>query len=414
MKWFIGVFLSIIFFSCVKNKEVSKVVYFRQSAEYELTKSIWMQWPNYTHKFNSPVEPLIISMIKEITPFASVQLMIARKDLEKEIREKFRTAKIDTNKITFQLIDYSEFWTRDMGPRFTINNKGEKKIVDFGFNTWSYLDEKDSLSVLDEKVDEKIAKRLKLSVLSSDLIVEGGDNEISREGILMLTESVQKKRNPHLSLKEIENKYRNMIGARSFIWFRKGLKDDDYTLNGAIKGLNGEPLFTCLTTNGHVDEYARFANDSTILFAKGNERAVHPVEKETNTRMGINEKILRNSTRLNGQPFNIIYLPLVPVIISNMNQEDGTYQVLQNSKFADSYPYGLQNRPEKMIAAASYLNFVIINELVLVPHYGIKEDNEAMIAFKKAFPNKKIVPLNPISLNWGGGGMHCITQNEPY
>ena len=67
-----------------------------------------------------------------------------------------------------------------------------------------------------------------------------------------------------------------------------------------------------------------------------------------------------------------------------------------------------------MIAAASYLNFVIINELVLVPHYGIKEDNEAMIAFKKAFPNKKIVPLNPISLNWGGGGMHCITQNEPY
>ena len=203
MKWFIGVFLSIIFFSCVKNKEVSKVDYFRQSAEYELTKSIWMQWPNYTHKFNSPVEPLIISMIKEITPFASVQLMIARKDLEQEIREKFRTAKIDTNKITFQLIDYSEFWTRDMGPRFTINNKGEKKIVDFGFNTWSYLDEKDSLSVLDEKVDEKIAKRLKLSVLSSDLIVEGGDNEISREGILMLTESVQKKRNPHLSLKEI-------------------------------------------------------------------------------------------------------------------------------------------------------------------------------------------------------------------
>ena len=67
-----------------------------------------------------------------------------------------------------------------------------------------------------------------------------------------------------------------------------------------------------------------------------------------------------------------------------------------------------------MIAAASYLNFVIVNKLVLVPEYGVETDKPAMETFKKAFPDKKIVSINPLALNWGGGGMHCITQNEPF
>ena len=56
----------------------------------------------------------------------------------------------------------------------------------------------------------------------------------------------------------------------------------------------------------------------------------------------------------------------------------------------------------------------IINKLVLVPFYGLETDEKAMVAFKKAFPDKKIVPINPLALHWGGGGMHCITQNEPF
>jgi agmatine deiminase len=52
--------------------------------------------------------------------------------------------------------------------------------------------------------------------------------------------------------------------------------------------------------------------------------------------------------------------------------------------------------------------------LVLVPFYGLETDEQAMVAFKKAFPDKKIVPINPLALHWGGGGMHCITQNEPF
>jgi agmatine deiminase len=413
MKWYFAGFLTLVLCSCSRDREFSESDYFRQAAEYEPTRAVWMQWPNYIHKSDAPIEPLILSMIREISPYAPVRLMIAKKELWEDIRKKCSEAGIDSNRISFHFLDYSEFWTRDMGPRFVKNKKEEKKIVDFGFNTWSYLDEKDSLALLDEQVDEKVAELLSLKMKSTSLIVEGGDNEINADGILMLTESVQKKRNPHLSKKEMEKVYREMIGAKSFIWFKKGLRDDDFSLDGPLEGLDGEPLFTCLTTHGHVDEYARFANDSTILFARGDVHAQHPVERESAFRMKENETILKAQKNRKGRPFNIIYVPLVPAITAEMDERDGTYQNLQNAVFAGGYPFGLKNRPEKMIAAASYLNFVIINGLVLVPQYEAKTDREAMLAFKKAFPDKKIVSLNPISLNWGGGGMHCITQNEP-
>jgi agmatine deiminase len=138
------------------------------------------------------------------------------------------------------------------------------------------------------------------------------------------------------------------------------------------------------------------------------------IEKETATRLAENLTILKRSRNADGKPFYIIFLPLVPPQISAMKKGDGTYDILQSMTFKPELKYGFKDKPEKMIAAASYLNFVIINRLVLVPFYDLETDEKAMVAFKKAFPDKKIVPINPLALNWGGGGMHCITQNEPF
>ena len=270
------------------------------------------------------------------------------------------------------------------------------------------------LEIDDEKLDEKIAASLKMPIYSSKLIAEGGDNEINSKGVLMLTESVQFLRNPQLTKKQIEEEYRKTLGATSFIWFKKGLRDDDFTLHGPLVTKQGDSLFTCLTTNGHVDEYARFANDSTILMAFGDVLSENRIEKETATRLAENLTILKRSRNADGKPFYIIFLPLVPPQISEMKKGDGTYDILQSMTFKNDIKYGFRDKPEKMIAAASYLNFVIINKLVLVPFYGLETDEKAMVAFKKAFPDKKIVPINPLALHWGGGGMHCITQNEPF
>jgi len=409
-------FCLILFFStsCYPSRQDTSDKTYRQTAEYEPTKAIWMLWPNVTHKQDLPIETVMFQMFREITPNADLKLIVRNKELKREILNKAKQQNLDTSRISFLVFPFQEFWSRDMGPRFLVNAQGEKAMADFSFNAWSYASEKDSLARLDEKLDEKIASFMKIPVKSSHLIVEGGDNEINSQGVLMLTESVQFLRNPQRTKKEIEEEYRKTIGATSFIWFKKGLRDDDFTLHGPLISSDGDSLFTCLTTNGHVDEYARFVNDSTILMAKGNVTSENPVEKETALRLTENLAIAKNSRRAGGKPFNILFLPLVPALVSTMKKGDGTYDMLQTLPFSSGITYGLNDRPEKMIAAASYLNFVIINKLVLVPEYGVETDKPAMETFKKAFPDKKIVSINPLALNWGGGGMHCITQNEPF
>lgn len=408
--------LMILFFSlsCKTDQMINANHGYRQPAEYEPTKAVWMQWPANTHKQDAPIEEVLFQMFKEITPYAQLNLLITDTSLTKEILMKGKKYNLNTSQISFLLFPYNEFWTRDMGPRFLINKQRKKAMADFSFNTWSYADENDPLAILDEKLDERIAAFLKMPLYSSPLIAEGGDNEINSKGVLMLTESVQFLRNPQLTKKQIEEEYRKTLGATSFIWFKKGLRDDDFTLHGPLITKQGDSLFTCLTTNGHVDEYARFVNDSTILMAFGDVLSENLIEKETATRLAENLNILRRSRNADGKPFYIIFLPLVPPQISAMKKGDGTYDILQSMTFKPELKYGFKDKPEKMIAAASYLNFVIINKLVLVPFYGLETDEKAMVAFKKAFPDKKIVPINPLALNWGGGGMHCITQNEPF
>ena len=408
--------LMVVFFSlsCHTDQKTKADYGYRQPAEYEPTKAIWMQWPKNTHKHDAPLEKVLYQMFKEITPYAQLNLLITDTALHREILNKGKKYNLDTSRISFHLFPYNEFWTRDMGPRFLINNRRKKAMADFSFNAWSYADEHDSLAILDEKLDEKIAASLKMPLYSSPLIAEGGDNEINGKGVLMLTESVQLLRNPNLSKIQIEREYRKTIGATSFIWFKKGLRDDDFTLNGPLVNKQGDSLYTCLTTNGHVDEYARFVNDSTVLMAFGDVLSENLIEKESAARLAENLKILRSSRNADGKPFRVIFLPLVPPQISIMKKGDGTYDILQSLTLKPNIKYGNRDKPEKMIAAASYLNFVIINKMVLVPLYDLETDEKALVAFKKAFPDKKIVPINPLALNWGGGGMHCITQNEPF
>ena len=226
--------ITILFFSlgCNTDQKINADHGYRQPAEYEPTKAVWMQWPRNTHKLDAPIEEVLFQMFKEITPYAHLNLLITDTSLTKEILMKGKKYSIDSSRISFLLFPYNEFWTRDMGPRFLINKQKKKAMADFSFNTWSYADENDPLAILDEKLDEKIAASLKMPIYSSPLIAEGGDNEINSKGVLMLTESVQFLRNPQITKKQIEEEYRKTLGATSFIWFKKGLRDDDFTLHG--------------------------------------------------------------------------------------------------------------------------------------------------------------------------------------
>ncbi len=103
-----------------------------------------------------------------------------------------------------------------------------------------------------------------------------------------------------------------------------------------------------------------------------------------------------------------------------MQPGDGVYDQISEMKFSDGtiFPKG---KTIDVVAAASYLNFLIANDKVLVAKYwreGMplkikRRDEEAQRILQSAFPGRKIIPIDALAINFGGGGMHCITMNEP-
>jgi agmatine deiminase len=136
--------------------------------------------------------------------------------------------------------------------------------------------------------------------------------------------------------------------------------------------------------------------------------------------MSENLRILRRARDQDGQPFRIIPMPLPKLIVDTLRPGDGTYDLISTMQYEDGskFPIG---KPVLGIAAASYLNFLIANDCVLMPSYYKKggdlevkrRDAQAQAILRSVFPKKKIIPIDALAVNFGGGGIHCITINEP-
>jgi agmatine deiminase len=216
----------------------------------------------------------------------------------------------------------------------------------------------------------------------------------------------------------VEAELKRVFGIQKVIWLKRGVADDDLSYEGKLPG----DLFTVLTTGGHIDEFARFVGPRTILLAavSPQEAAEDPIAKITHGRMEENFRILQAATDQDGRPFEIIRLPVPAPIVVTMDEQDEVYKLLQKLKFKDGTVIA-KGSTIKTLLAASYLNFVVANGIVLVPSYWkegrseiVKQKDEAaQEVLRRVFPGRRIVPINPENINAGGGGMHCIVQQMP-
>jgi len=310
-----------------------------------------------------------------------------------------------------------------MGPNFVELTNGQKAVVDFGFNAWGYTDSDsmDDYTIRMEKFDERVAELRDLPLIQTDLISEGGNREVNGEGILMVTETVEKDRNPDMTLAEMEAEFRRVLGIEKVIWLKEGLVEDQHTFLGTLPLEDNEVAYTAVTTNGHIDEFARFVNDSTIVLASVKERDQEdPIGAENHRRMVENYEILKNATDQNGKPFRIVRMPLPQLILGKMKPGDSVYDFISSLNYEDgsNFPVG---EDVTVIAAASYLNFLITDEVVIGQKYYSEgmdpaieaRDQEAAEILQQLFPQRKIVMIDALAVNFGGGGIHCITMNEP-
>ena len=258
-----------------------------------------------------------------------------------------------------------------------------------------------------------------IPVITSWIKIEGGAIESNGRGTLILSEPLTMSRNEGISKDSIEHEFKRVLGVQNIVWLQEGLAEDPHmwqTITGKYVGMG---------TGGHTDEFVRFADANTILLAwiPEEDKDANALNAINHQRMKVNFEILSNALNEKGEPFNIIKIPL-PELISKPVKilEAGKWEVVYNnnipvSAFKDSDGWKVGDTALR-VASSSYLNFYITNGMVMLPSYinqgtSINKEKEVKRLFQKAFPDRKLVFLDAMALNWEGGGLHCGTQQQP-
>ncbi len=396
---------------------------FRTPGEFEKHGAIWIGWSTYEIKKGSSTVPVHLKMIEQLVPHVKVKIAVQDSDEMNTVKSLLKENNIPVQNVSFSVIPHGDIWFRDMGPIFIVSNKGRSKIVDFNFNTWGSELHSSPFSRLEEKVDRLVAKDMGIETIMTRLISEGGNREFNGRGVMMTVETVELQRNPNLPRNEIEEEFKRLFGVEKVIWLKQGIYEDDFTSLGTVPGPDGEKkAYRTTTTGGHIDELCRFADSNTILLAQvtPEEAEESLIARENRLRLEENFKILENSTDQDGKPFKIVRMPHPETIYDTLEPGDEIYKFISELNFKDGsvFPKG---KKVKVIPAMSYLNFVVTNGIVLAPKYwkpGLPEiikqkDEQAVKTLQSVFPDRMIIALDTITINLGGGGLHCITQHEP-
>ncbi|WP_051305733.1 agmatine deiminase family protein [Desulfogranum mediterraneum] len=397
----------------------------RFPGEFEKQERVYLGWLSKEYVKGYQTDDVLLEIVQNLIPYTSVTICVPEKSQQKHVEALLKKNNLSLKNISFQTIPFTMLYWRDFGPIFTTDQQGRKSIADFGFNCWGYFPQSDTQARIMERIDRDIAKQRGLPSRMTRLVSEGGDRELNGKGTILVTEACEFQRNPNLSRDDIEAELKEMLGATNVIWLKKGTVDDDAYNVSTLPGPGGKGVaYRSAAANNHMDEYCRFVAPDTILLAEVSEEeaARGPVEQENRRRMEENYRILQNAVDQDGKPFKIIRIPMPETLFFEVTPQDEAYFGLVSfPRFSDgtAFPVG---HPVQVVPAQSYCNFLISNGVVLAQKYwheGLpqevkKRDAEALSVLQKAFPDHKVVTINTLGINFGGGGIHCSTQQEPY
>ncbi|MBL8228228.1 MAG: agmatine deiminase family protein [Bryobacterales bacterium] len=335
---------------------------YRMPAEWEPHAATWLAWPHersdWPGKF-APVPWVYGEVVRYLSQVETVSILIPDAGTEKSARTVLTKSGSNLQRVEFVHCPTNRSWTRDSCPIFVRDGAGRVAMTHWRFNGWAKYANHEH----DAAIPLLLRKRLRVPYFKPKhgkwhVVLEGGSIDVNGAGVLMTTEecllSPIQARNPGLSRRDVEQYLKDYLGVSEVLWLRNGIAGDD--------------------THGHVDDLARFANPSTILIASESDRT------EANyTALAENVRLLRAQKR-----WNVVTLPMPKPVCF-----DG------------------QRLP------ASYANFYIANQLVLVPVFNDPNDRAALNAIARAFPDRETVPIYCGDLVLGLGTLHCMTQQQP-
>lgn len=367
-------------------------------------------------------------LIKVIAKRIKILVLINQDWNPDSLIQTFRQRDYNINNI--EVIQVKELFSmgvaRDYGPLVIKNQNGQRKLLQFN---WDYvgadlLNPDTSWTNWKNKVRNNYFKQmsslLNMDIVESELTIEGGEIELNGQGTAILVESFTKPRNPNIDSDNFTNLLRFSLGVSNVIWLKEGIAEDpsglqSYIISNNIYGFG---------VGGHIDEFARFADTNTILLAypDASEAAIDPIKRINYDRMKLNYDILSKAKDQNGNSFEIIKIPIPDIVADTFVIDTTGNQRLQIKVIMKKNPQLKHGDTIYFLPAVSYLNYIILNELVIIPKYwreGLPEstkrkDDEVLKLFQKLYPLKEIVQLNPMGLNYAGGGFHCWTQQVSY
>jgi len=383
---------------------------FTEPAEFEPQSAVWIGARPMEN--GHPALPVVVQMVQALAPHVEVYLMAPDATTKMEVQRRLHNAGVDPRRVHYWTSASSPTrWYRDVGALFLKSNLGHVKAVDFDFNCYGDCVAGSAEAKKKEGIDRQIAGILHLPTVRTNLVSEGGDRDVNGRGTLMAVEAVEMQRNPHLARGQIERELLRVLGQKKMIWLKRGVAEDDMASRGALYG-NVYPV----GTGGHIDEMARFTAPDTIALAEvtPQEHESNPVFRMSHERLEENYRILRAATDQDGRKFHIVRMPAADPIYMDVTFKPGDRGL--------SYFHGAKaGEPIRVVLPASYMNFFISNGVVLAARYWHpgrpestrRKDEAAKRILQGLFPNRRIVQIDAENLNYGGGGLHCATQQQP-
>ncbi|MDX1872103.1 agmatine deiminase family protein [Mycolicibacterium sp. 120266] len=253
-------------------------------------------------------------------------------------------------------VPLNDAWMRDIGPTFVHADDGSVAAVDWVFNGWGAQDW--ARWDRDAEVGAVVAELAGVPIVKSDLVNEGGGIQVDGRGTVLVTETVQLDpgRNPGLSKAQVESELTRTIGATDVVWLPRGLTRDSQRFG----------------TRGHVDIVAAITAPGRLLLH------TQTADEHPDT------LVCKEIRDVLGDRFDIVDMPAPDTLTDSEGYVD-----------------------------YSYINHLVVNGGVIACSFGDPRDADAAAILADEYPGRRVVSVDARPLFERGGGIHCITQQQP-
>jgi agmatine deiminase len=335
---------------------------YRMPAEWSPQDRVWMAFPcegyslGDSEQARDEARSTWAAVAHAVAEFEPVSVVVHPR--ERAVADRYLSNAVDIIEAPL-----NDAWMRDIGPTFVHAADGSVAAVDWVFNGWGAQDW--ARWDLDAKIGRVVAEAAGVPVVDSDLVNEGGGIHVDGDGTVLLTDTVQLDpgRNPGMSRSEVEAELARTIGATHAVWLPQGLTRDSARFG----------------TRGHVDIVAVITSPGRLLLHTQNDPSHPDYLVCQQIRAAIDA-----TTDAAGKAWEITEMPAPATLTDDEGYVD-----------------------------YSYINHLVVNGGVIACGFDDVHDRDALAILAEQYPGRKVVSVDARPLFERGGGIHCITQQQP-